>query len=569
MRRLLPVLVILAINLKCAAQQDSLLAPQGFFLDGFKPKIPVPPRGFEADAPPGALPGVAPPVVTIKVYPRDTVGPVSPWLFGNNANQWMGNMVDQPALIDHIRTLDPGIIRYPGGNGSNTFFWNAFPGHLPADVPDTLLYGEGIRARKEHYLYGLNPDPRVLSVFNYYRMLALTGSTGIICINQGYARYGRGPDPVAAAAHLAADWVRFDHGRTKFWELGNEDFGPWQAGYLIDTTHNRDGQPTLVSGDLYGRQCRVFIDSMKAAARETGADIRIGIVLLEAPPYRGAPPAERDWDDGVLRTAGNAADFLIVHSYYTPYKRNSDAAAILGTAHPVTDRMMDYMQSLMRTYHLGNKPVALTEYNIFAEGSRQQVSFVNGMHATMVIGELAARQFGMATRWDLANAYQEGNDHGLFNKGDEPGAPLWNPRPVYYYLYYFNRCFGDHVVRSEVPDGDSSITAYASTFSSGEKGVVIVNAGSEGRDVRVEVASDTLATGSAALHYYYYLLTGGSDNGEFSAKVFVNGRGPSTASGGPDHLETLPARSGRGGVSDLLVRAPGRSVMFVVIRRDQ
>ena len=523
---------------------------------------------------------MASPVVTIKVYPRDTIGPVSPWLFGNNANQWMGNMVDQPALIDHIRTLDPGIIRYPGGNGSNTFFWNAFPGHLPADVPDTLLYGEGVRARKEHYFYGLNPDPRVLSVFNYYRMLALTGSTGIICVNQGYARYGTGADPIAIAAHLAADWVRFDHGRTRFWELGNEDFGPWQAGYLIDTTHNRDGQPALVSGDLYGRQCRVFIDSMKAAARETGADIRIGVVLVEAPPYRGMLPVERDWDDGVLRTAGNSADFLIVHSYYTPYKRNSDAATVLGTARLVTNHMMDYMQGLMRTYHLGNKPVALTEYNIFAEGSRQQVSFVNGMHATLVIGELAARQFGMATRWDLANAYQGGNDHGLFNKGDEPGAPLWNPRPVYYYLYYFKRCFGDHVVRSEVSN-DSAITVYASTFSSGEKGLVIVNTGTDGRDVRVEVASEALALrhpatpGSAALphpgalHYYYYLLTGGNDNGEFSAKVFVNGRGPSTASGGPDDFETLPARSGTGDASGFLVRAPGRSVMFVVIGVDK
>ncbi len=41
-------------------------------------------------------------------------------------------------------------------------------------------------------------------------------------------------NPVAAAAHLAADWVRHDHGRTKFWEIGNENFGNWEAGYNID-----------------------------------------------------------------------------------------------------------------------------------------------------------------------------------------------------------------------------------------------------------------------------------------------------------------------------------------------
>jgi hypothetical protein len=542
MRIVIPAIVLALINTKGIAQQSLLLA---------KPDTPV---------------------VTINIYPHDTITPVSPLLFGNNANQWMGDMVDQPALIEHIRTLDPGIIRYPGGNGSNTFFWNAAPGHLPADVPDTLLYGEGVRHRKEHFLCGQNPSTRVLSVDRYYQMLSMTHSTGCICVNYGYARYGTGPNPVSAAAHLAADWVRYDHGRTRFWELGNEDFGPWQAGYLIDTTHNRDGQPALASGELYGRQCRVFIDSMKAAARQTGADIRIGVVLVELPPSRGSSPVERNWDEGVLRTAGNSADFLIVHSYYTPYNQNANAAAVLATARPVTDHIMDYMKSLMKDYHLDNKPVALTEYNIFAGGSRQQVSFVNGMHAALVIGEAATRHYEMATRWDLANAYAGGNDHGMFNKGDEPGAPLWNPRPVYYYLYYLRRCLGDHIVRSEVSGDsrDSAITAYASTFHSGEKGLVIVNTGTGARTVRIQVAGESAARHSghsgATFRYHYYVLTGGDDNGEFSAKVYVNGKGPSTASGGPDDFATLPAKSGiSNGMSGFQVMAPARSVLFIVM----
>ena len=36
---------------------------------------------------------------------------------------------------------------------------------------------------------------------------------------------------------------------------------------------------------------------------------------------------------------------------------------------------------------------------------------------------------------------------GSFNHGDEPAAPLWNPRPAFFYLYYFQKLFGDRMVK--------------------------------------------------------------------------------------------------------------------------
>lgn len=441
-------------------------------------------------------------------------------------------MVNQPVLIDEIRRLDPGVIRYPGGNASNEFFWD---GHIPSDAPDSLIMAGG--PRRERYFTGKSG----LSVDNYYKMLQATGSTGSICVNMAYARYGLSADPVAAAAHLAAEWVRYDRGRTRFWELGNEDYGFWQAGYRVDTT--RVARPAVISGEIYGRTARVFIDSMKAAA--TG-DIRIGVVLMEAPPGAHTNAVERSWNEGVLREAGAACDFYIVHSYYTPYKQNTSAAGVLESAIPVTNGMMDYMRTL------GDKPVALTEYNIFAEGSKQQTSYVAGMHAVLVLGQAATRGYGLVCRWDLANAYEQGNDHGLFSKGDEPGAALWKPRPAYYYLYYLRHCLGDHMVRSTV-SGDSSVVVFASAFT-GEApdaprrghdggrharrvagatglGVVIVNTGTVGHTVRVT------APGFAG--GYYYSLTGGP--GEFSGEVDV--------------------RLGHG-----TIESPARSVQYVILQ---
>lgn len=85
-----------------------------------------------------------------------------------------------------------------------------------------------------------------MSVGNYYRLLDTLSVTGIITINYAYARYGTSSDPVSQAAHYAADWVRYDNGRTKFWEIGNENFGNWNKGYQIDQTLNKDGQPKII-----------------------------------------------------------------------------------------------------------------------------------------------------------------------------------------------------------------------------------------------------------------------------------------------------------------------------------
>src|SRR5690606_41701275 len=107
------------------------------------------------------------------------------------------------------------------------------------------------------------------SLDNYYAMLQQSGNQGMITVNYGYARYGTGKDPVATAAHLAADWVRYDNGRTQYWEIGYENYGDWEWGYRIDRTKNKDGQPEYVNGKLYAQHFKVFVDSMQKAAKET------------------------------------------------------------------------------------------------------------------------------------------------------------------------------------------------------------------------------------------------------------------------------------------------------------
>jgi hypothetical protein len=547
LNRVFTMLAWLAAVRLSASGQDL----QGFFLDGFQPKnAAVPP--FEEFKPPEE-----PPTVKITVRFSGDGPKVSKYIYGNNSNVYMGQMVAEPVLIRRIRELSPNAIRYPGGNLSNLFFWNAVPGPPPPGVPDTISFYPDQNPSYQFWC-GRSADTLNLSVDNYYSMLGQTRSTGVITVNYAYARYGTGPAPVQTAARLAADWVRYDRGRTRFWEVGNENYGRWQSGYVIDTTLNKDGQPGKISGEWYGRHFRVFADSMRSAARSVGADVKIGAQLVEV-EGKSWDPVQTDWNSGFFRTAGDDADYFVLHSYFTPYNQDSPSEVILRSAETETRAMMDFMKRMCAGFGVRFKPVALTEWNIFAVHSKQACSFIAAMHAALTLGELAKNKYGMACRWDLVNRYDNGDDHGMFNYGDEPGVPRWNPRPAFFTMYYFQKFFGDRLLDASV-EGDSCIAVYASRFGSGQAGVVVVNTGTKGQTVQLE-----LSDFHCGRRYYLYTLTGGTDNGEFSQCVFVNGRGPDYRMGGPiNGLENIKAWSApvKNGIR---FASPARSVQYLLI----
>ena len=533
----------------------SVAASIGFFLNNWTGKTFTAPNFISGAVPTGT------PTDSLTINVNKVVTKVPSYLYGNNSNLWMGQFVTQPDLMQYIKDLSPNIIRAPAGSASDIYFWNGTDANpAPADAPANLLNSAGDPAAAG-YWYGGNTASWTFSLSNYYQLLAQTNSTGIITINYGYARYGTSDDPVAAAAHLAADWVRYDNGRTKFWEIGNETFGSWEAGYRIDQSQNKDGQPQLITGALYGQHLKVFADSMRAAAQQVGATIYIGATLYEKAAGANDYTSVQTWNQGVLANAGGTADYFIVHNYFTPYNSNSTVADILNTATTVPSNIISYVQQILTASGVGMKPIAFTEWNIQAVGSGQNTSYIAGIHAAKTIGAIIKNKFGEASRWDFGNGYDDGNDMGMFNVGDEPNAPKWNPRPAFYYLYYFQKFFGDRMVSDSLKGINSDITTYSSTFSSGQAGTVIINSGSQNHIVSIDFQHFP-----AGSKYYWYVLTGGTDNGNFSAKVFVNGTGPSTASGGPLGYSTLKANSASL-TGTIKVAVPPFSVVYLVAEK--
>jgi hypothetical protein len=108
---------------------------------------------------------------------------------------------------------------------------------------------------------------------------------------------------------------------------------------------------------------------------------------------------------------------------------------------------------------------------------------------------------------------------------------------------------------------NSDLTTYSSTFSSGQAGTVIVNSGLTNHIVAINFQHFPAGT-----QYYWYSLTGGTDNGNFSGQVIVNGTAPSNATGGPLNYGTLKAWSAPL-TGTIKMTVPGRSVIYLVAEK--
>lgn len=523
----------------------------GFFLDNWQPKTYTAPSYTQ-----GTLP-TASPTTTVTVDASQVITKIPLTIFGQNANNWMGEMWNVTQLMTPLTNLNPHVIRFPAGSGSDAFFWNCQQNQPPADAPTRLRNADGTYATSNLYSYGETSNNWQATVDDYYKVLQATNSVGLITVNYGYARYGTGPHPVQAAAHLAADWVRYDNGRTKYWEIGNENYGNWEWGYRIDTAANQDGQPEYLTGGLYGQHFKVFADSMRVAAAQIGKTIYIGAVEQESPTQSWQTVTTQTWNSTMIPAVGNSADFYIGHNYITPYGQKSNAATVLSAATTVIGQMMTFMKSELQNDGGSIKPIILSEWNMWAQDSMQQVSNTSGTFAVLVQAEALKNKFGLAARWDLVNGWSNGNDMGLFSAGDEPNIAQWTPRPSFYYMYYFQKSIGDRLVSSTV-SGNNYVKAYASTYNSGQASVALLNTSGTAQIVQVNFKNVRMGS-----RYYWYSLAGGTDNGDFSRKVIVNGSGPIVA-GGPSNYATLSAFSAltSGGIK---VSIPAWGAVFVMV----
>lgn len=510
------------------------------FLYDYEPDTAVIPQSVNAEKP-AERPSV---IVTLT---GDTIGRVSNYVFGNAIAAWAGAH-DNPELVEGVGLLAPTLIRFPGGSWSNGYFWNGLPSDLPDSIYDGTTYNSSTGSATRVKFWGQTGVGGWQTTPTQYYTLRTNSNVdqGLITVNYGYARYGTSADPVAKAAKLAADWVRADNGRTKFWEIGNENGGPWEYGWMIDTALNQDGQPVIITGELYGRHFNVFADSMRKAASDIGTTIYIGAqIVVEGETSWNF--VDRTWNEGAFREIGDNADFYIIHNYFN----NSNVNSMLYGAQTALRQNMDFIKQDFINKEAYPKPVALTEYNMSPGNDPAAMSYINGMQAVILICELVKNNFGLGARWLLISG-----ETTMFYGGSDANY-LNHPHADFYYLAYLQRLFGDLAISATSSNAD--VACYASTYSSGETALVIINKSTNERIITV--STDSIGVGEK---YYIYSFTGGTDE-EYSKNVYINGEGPITNHWGPyDQLFDITADAYTID-GDITFASPGRSVQMILI----
>lgn len=406
-------------------------------------------------------------------------------------------------------------MRFPGGNLSNNYFWD---GNIPSSVKADNNYNP---------ISGTDNVWR-LGVDDFLDLCDSLGNKPVICVNASYARYGNGGSPLAEAAHYAADFVRYVNKtkgkNVKYWEIGNENYGSWQAGYLV----NND----TIDGAKYAEIVKVFADSMKAA----DSTIKVGAVAVEEDAEKGS--GHNWWNKKMIPLCIEKVDFWITHQYFVFDKNdwnNITVDEILNSTHLVGESIENVYSSVEKytSYPRDYLPVAMTEYNL--RGGTKEVAQVAALFIAECIGEFIKNKYGMVMLWDIQNGTKSatsdgpGGDHGFYSWND-PVLPNGTPRPSFFTYYYLQKVLGNNSSNVHVV-GDSLI-AYGSVDDSGKNGLVIINQSDSVKKISVQPSDNSLG------NYYWYSLH--ADLKTDKKFKINNEQNNSYSEGGPDNYESIP-----------------------------
>lgn len=526
----LSLLSLLAIHMNSMAQ-TSYSFTENWKERYFQPAVSTTTKTLTTSASPGA---------TITINTSTQVAPVLPTQFGVNTTFRNGSdQRTRSSLYNGIITT----MRFPAGSGSNTYFWD---GNIPSSTNN--YYDQQGLEQSVTGINGANSNYTTPDIFVNFKK-DINGEP-IVVVNYFYARYGTTTSGtrsarVQQAADYAAAFVRRMNktlnAGIKYWEVGNECYGKWEVGYNMT-------DPTIgtVTGKEYGEDFRVFAQAMKAV----DPTIKIGAVVKDV---------DDNWNAGVLPEVENSADFLSVHEYFTTVK-DATAANILAAVSQITD-IKTTLQSCVQKYTSKNSgyfPIAMTEFN--ARGP-YNCSMLNGVFISQILGELIKNKYGLASLWVSEWNWNatENATHGFLAKAD-PEQDDYTPRPSYLPFYYYGKCFGDYMVSST--SNNSLVKTYASTFTSGHVGIVLINTSAAALTVKVNLTSNGSAT--TVNNYEWYEISSNTIEPDVSGykKFYINTKTSTTTGGGPDLSTVKPYKATP--ASNSIFSMPAYSIFFIV-----
>lgn len=259
-------------------------------------------------------------------------------------------------VIDSIKELKPGTIRWPGGNFSSWYHWKDGIGPKQ-QRPKKISYADDI-IREESNLFGTD---------EYIKLCKKTAVIPYITVNAG-----------DGTAREAAEWVEYCNysGDTfyasqrkqngnpypfgvKFWEIGNEIYGDWQIG----TKNAVEYSQTLIE----------FSKAMKRV------DPSIKIVAV------GMGKHDPDWDRIVLDSAWDYIDGISVHIYIGRHEYFDSFGQIFTIADHLKKMEDDIIRISQQKQSKRNIFLALSEWGIwYRKGHKDELDEVFNLKDALV-----------------------------------------------------------------------------------------------------------------------------------------------------------------------------------------
>ena len=375
-------------------------------------------------------------------------------LMGINIAAYNSEQAFRKAMTGVLAKLDVGLIRMPGGSLSDKCYWNGngvvvngkidqskykdhywqvdYSGYTPGFTVDNSDWSKaapmaGLDVLKMHEITRLHPVAR-----------------NLVTVNAGSGR-----------AEMAAQWVRWankkHHFGVKYWEVGNELNGSWEAGHI-----RPDG--SSMTAEKYAA---IFTEYAKAMKAEDSS-IMVGGPSCDIGHHD-------DYFEPLFRLAGKYIDFVTLHFYslrssLAPERELFDG---LDTLAPITKRIFE-LSAKYQPERIGRIGVSITEWNSKLPKDRDAYRLFNGLWFSAWVGEMMKAGITSATVWDMFSNPAE-NAHGLLVKRGEDYVPTGR----YWAFYLWTHFMGDTLVETAVPD-NPDLHIYA-TRDGGRLCVMMMN----------------------------------------------------------------------------------------------
>jgi hypothetical protein len=374
--------------------------------------------------------------------------------FGANTAIWEYGF-DSPDTLSLLTEMGCRTLRFPGGSFSDKYHWAS------------------------NYIVGSSWEGWPTTFGNFMDIATNLGASVFITAN-----YGTG------TADEAADWVDFANNINqcgfKYWEIGNECYGPWEA-------DNNTNAPYLPNDPwTYAMRFQDYYNAMKAV----DPTIKVGIVVvpgedtyvnnLSHSAYNSRTGTTHyGWTPVLLSTLaslGVTPDFM-VHHFYPQYQVDSDPF-LLQVATNWAGDAADLRQQINDYFGPGGTNIELlcTENNADS-GSQgvQSTSLVNGLYLADSMSQIMKTEFNSYLWWIFENGQDTNGDfdsflYGWRTNGDFGLVLDANTRyPTFYamkLMQYFAQP-GDSILNPT--SDDQLLSAYAAKKTDGALSLLVIN----------------------------------------------------------------------------------------------